>query len=84
MKISSKFVFRHEFMFYVSFLIKCYNRKLQDSHGTFSKIQGCLSESLEAYASIAVAVVWISSCFTESQSRKLQTHVFIRANGTFF
>ena len=43
-----------------------------------------MSESPETYVSIAVAVVWISRCFQLSQSRKLQKHVFIVVNESFF
>ena len=55
--------FSHKFMLEVSFLMKRYKKK-QDANGTLSKIQGCfsdvMSESTEAYASIALAVVCIS------------------------
>ena len=50
-------------MLEVSFLMKRYKKK-QDANGILSKIQGCfsdvMSESTEAYASIALAVVCIS------------------------
>ena len=36
-----------------------------------------------AYASIALAVVLISLCFTLGLSRKLQKHLFIEVHGTF-
>ena len=47
------------------------------------KVASVISESPEAYASIAFVVVWISWCFTMSLSRKLQKHIFIGVNGTF-
>ena len=43
-----------------------------------------MSKSPEAYASIALALVWISKCFTFSLNRKLQKHIFIEVNESCF
>ena len=39
------------------------------------KVASVMSESSDAYASIACAVVWISECFTSSLSWKMQKHL---------
>ena len=41
------------------------------------KVSSRMSESPEAYASIEIAVVSISECFTLSLTKKLQKHIHL-------
>ena len=41
------------------------------------KVASVIPESLDAYASIVLELVWISECFTLSLSRKLQKNIYL-------
>ena len=63
----------------------CKNYDVYDSGDSrHHRSNSVMSEFPETYASIAVAVVWISWCFTLSLSRSLQKHIFIGVSRAFF
>ena len=55
---------------------------MQMEHYQKYNVASVMSECPEVYTSIALAVVWISFCFTLSLGRKLQKHEFIGVNET--